>query len=371
MIYRSMIDAVEDYAIFMMSPDGTILSWNPGAEAMTGFVSLEMIGCNHSRLFLPADQERRLPERELRQVLNQQRLNQTGWRRRKDGSRFWTRSVLTLIYDDVDQIIGFANVMKDLTERLEIEQALVKAKEDAEQANRAKSDFLANMSHELRTPLNAIIGFADLMKHEIFGQLGDRRYQRYVEDIHASGTHLLEVMTQILDLSKLDAKAMHLSIEPTDLTRLVKQVASGMESLALTRGIDLSVVAGSRPCIDIDPFRLRQILFNLISNGLKFTQPGGKVSVEIAQTDSTTEILVRDNGIGMSKDEISVTLTRFGQIETSLTRRHDGTGLGLPIAKELTELMDGTFEIQSQKGVGTVARLIFPLPTKTSSTLQG
>jgi two-component system cell cycle sensor histidine kinase PleC len=152
---------------------------------------------------------------------------------------------------------------------------------------------------------------------------------------------------------------------------LVKQVVSGTESLALTRGIDLSVVAGSGFCIDIDPFRLRQILFNLISNGLKFTPPGGKVSVEIARTDSTMEILVRDNGIGMSAEEISVALTRFGQIETTLTRRHDGTGLGLPIAKELTELMGGSFEISSQKGVGTVARLIFPLPTETSSTLEG
>ncbi|MEL6318833.1 MAG: ATP-binding protein, partial [Pseudomonadota bacterium] len=249
----------------------------------------------------------------------------------------------------------------DVTEAKIAAAALELARRKAEDANRVKSEFLANMSHELRTPLNAIIGFSEIMKDQVFGPLDDR-YQEYAANVHKSGRHLLDLINDILDLSKIEAGRVEIVEEPTDVFELLDECRMLLEEQVQTAGLTCSVtVAQNTPRLSIDMRRIKQVLLNLMSNAIKFTEPGGglRLSAEIAPAGGVV-IAVADDGIGMSPDEIPRALAKFGQIDGELTRKHDGSGLGLPIAKSLIELHGGVFELRSTKGVGTEVRLHLP-----------
>ena len=232
----------------------------------------------------------------------------------------------------------------------------------AEAANRAKTEFLANMSHELRTPLNAIIGFSEIAKGEIFGPLGSPRYRDYMEDIHSSGEHLLEVINDILDISKVEAGELDLNEEPVrladviaDSLRLVTPRAE-QAGLALTHTIDPSL-----PELRADARMVKQGLINLLSNAVKFTPEGGQVRVDArCRPGGPLVVSVADSGIGIAKSDIPRVLSPFGQVEGSLSRNFQGTGLGLSIAKSFVEAHGGKLQIESKPGEGTVVSLCFP-----------
>ena len=241
------------------------------------------------------------------------------------------------------------------------QERLIAAKEAAEAASRAKSEFLANMSHELRTPLNAIIGFSGLMSDRMFGPLTDK-YVEYANMIGSSGQHLLAIITEILELAKADADRLMLAeeeIEIDDVTKLASQIVQDMAERA---DIDfISESAAPLPRIMGDPAKLTQILVNLLSNAIKFTAAGGSVRLNVEYRDGQGITLrVEDTGIGMSPEQIPIALAPFGQISNSLTRNHDGVGLGLPLTKRLAELHGGTIEIRSEPGQGTVASVHLP-----------
>ena len=228
-------------------------------------------------------------------------------------------------------------------------------------ADQAKSQFLATMSHELRTPLNAIIGFSEIMKAEILGPLGSERYQDYADSICRSGHHLLNLINDILDISKLDVGQLELDKVPLDprdvvdscLQLLAPQVENARIRLAASFGAEL-------PVMQADGARLRQVLLNLISNAVKFTPEGGEVTIAVSRAGKGVRIAVSDTGIGMSPSQIPRALERFGQIESTLARKYQGTGLGLPLAKRLVELHGGTLEIESEVGVGTTVTVWLP-----------
>jgi signal transduction histidine kinase len=233
--------------------------------------------------------------------------------------------------------------------------------EAAAAGSQAKSQFLATMSNELRTPLNAIIGFSEIMALESLGPLGNPRYKEYAELVHASGSHLLSLINDILDFSKIDAGRLELHEELLDVDEIVR------ETLKMTRGqADAAGVRMAEPaCTDIpmlraDRRRLRQILLNLLSNAIKFTASGGEIRVSAVHTDEGIAITVADNGIGMAAADIPKALERFGQIDSSLGRKYEGTGLGLPLSKRLAELHGGTLVIESALGVGTRVTINFP-----------
>ncbi len=257
---------------------------------------------------------------------------------------------------------GFRGTGRDITEQKLREEALVEAKHHAEIANRAKSEFLANMSHELRTPLNAIIGFAEIMKDGRLGPIGNPRYVEYLNDIHLSGHHLLELISDVLDLSKIESGTVKLDREDLDVAKVIGTCVNLIRPRAEAGQLEIiQDLPPSLPLLRADSRALKQILVNLLSNAVKFTLPGGKIQVS-ARSDpgGGHAIQVSDTGIGIDAADIPRALDRFQQIDGRLDRKYEGTGLGLALSKSLIDLHAGTLELESQVGVGTTVTIRFP-----------
>ncbi len=239
---------------------------------------------------------------------------------------------------------------------------LAAARDAAEQANAAKSDFLARISHEIRTPLNAIIGFAEVMMEERFGPIGSERYKDYLKDVHASGAHVLSLVNDLLDLSKIEAGKMELEFDRVDANAVISECASIMQTQANQEKIVMRLALADRlPPIRADERSLKQILLNLLSNALKFNEPGGQVIVSSALTDSGYVVIrVKDTGIGMSEEDVQTALEPFKQVATA--HKKPGTGLGLPLTKALIEANHASFTIRSRKKEGTLIEVAFPPP---------
>jgi len=251
---------------------------------------------------------------------------------------------------------------KSQTRIVELAESYEQEKIRAEEANQSKSEFLANMSHELRTPLNAINGFSDIMKKEMFGALGDPRYKEYVSDILFSGQHLLSLINDILDMSKIEAGKMNLHVETVDVNELVQQVIRIVRGRAEENGQKLVYDTVETREIEADPRHVKQVLLNLITNAIKFTPEGGVVSVDVSIKSAGVIIQVSDTGIGISPEDLERLGNPFEQVENENTRQVEGTGLGLALSKSLVELHGGNFKIESVVGEGTT--VIFTLPNK-------
>ena len=241
-------------------------------------------------------------------------------------------------------------------------EALGRAHDEAVAANRTKTEFLANMSHELRTPLNAIIGLSELMRRELFGPVGNTQYRGYIEDINTSGAHLLSLIDEILDLSKIEAGRVELRESEVDLSVALEVCLRLVRGRADAAGLSLEHrCSDALPEVRVDPVKLKQILLNLLSNAVKFTPRGGRVSVRCNRAeDGGIEIAVEDTGIGMRREDIPIALEPFRQIDRSAIRPSEGTGLGLPLACKLAELHGATLQIDSTPGKGTRVAMRLP-----------
>jgi two-component system, cell cycle sensor histidine kinase PleC len=264
--------------------------------------------------------------------------------------------------DPAGQVINVVTVSLDITERKEAEEQLRDAKEAAELANRTKTEFMANMSHELRTPLNAIIGFADIIRAELLGAVGAPRYREYARDIGDSARHLLSIINDILDVSKIEAGKLELHEDAIDLDGLMEDVLRLVHERAEMAGVRLqSDFRQKVPDLYADQRKLKQILLNLISNAVKFTPAGGTVTLSRhVGSDGGIVMSVTDTGIGIAPEHIPIATARFGQVDSSMTRRYSGTGLGLPLTIGLVELHRGKLSIQSELGRGTTVTVAMP-----------
>ena len=269
-----------------------------------------------------------------------------------------TRAIVSGKGEEAPMVV---TVSVDVTDRVTAVRRESEARVLAEAGNRAKNEFLANMSHELRTPLNAIIGFADVMAKGIFGPIGNPRYTDYSRDISSSAQHLLAIIDDILDLAKIEETKLQIDYEMFELDAVVEETLVLMTPEAARAGIALSArIAPTLRPMYADRRRVKQCLVNTISNAVKFSEKGTIVSVRAHAAADATVIEVEDHGIGMSREEIDIALTRFGQVEEALTKSRKGTGLGLPLTKEFVEIHGGRLQIESEKGHGTIVRLIFP-----------
>jgi signal transduction histidine kinase len=253
-------------------------------------------------------------------------------------------------------------VTSDITHLKRAEAELRQAKEQAELANRAKSAFLANMSHELRTPLNAIIGFAEIIQMEMLGPVGTERYLEYATDIGTSGHHLLNLINDLLDLSKIEAGKLELHEAWIDIPATVETCLRFVKERALNHGVELATeLIGTLPPLWADERAMKQILLNLLSNAVKFTPQGGRVTVRaMIDGERRLRLAVSDTGIGIAEKDMPRVLEAFGQIDSAMNRKHAGTGLGLPLTRSLIELHGGVFSIESEPGKGTTVSARFP-----------
>lgn len=254
----------------------------------------------------------------------------------------------------------------EIAERQRAEEELRRAKEIAEAASRAKTEFLANMSHELRTPLNAIIGFSDMIRNQVFGKVADcamsQKYLEYIDNIHDSGCHLLKIINDILDVSRIEVGKVKLNEELLDLREVVKATERLIHSQADKNKVKVvPVLPDAFPMLMGDERILKQTVLNLVSNAVKFTPEGGSVTIstEVAD-DGWIELRVKDTGIGIAPEDHTKVMQPFGQVDSSLSRRHEGTGLGLPLSKTFMELHGGALLLDSALGQGTTITLRFP-----------
>ncbi|MBS7539304.1 sensor histidine kinase [Ancylobacter lacus] len=358
---RSILDTATD-GVVLINRAGTILSFNRSAEALFGFEAAEIQGEAFTLLFAPESHRAAidyldgLATNGVASVLNDGR-EVIG--REREGGLIPLFMTIGRVGEEADK---YCAVLRDITQWKRAEEELTEAKRNAEKASLAKSDFLAKISHEIRTPLNAIIGFSEVMVGERFGPIGNERYRTYLRDIHASGEHLISLINDLLDLSKIEAGKLDLAFTSVALNEIIQQCMGIMQPQANRERIIIrSSLAAELPPVVADARSMRQIVLNLVSNSIKFTRPGGQVILSTALTELGEVVLrVRDTGIGMSEADIATAMEPFRQLPTSVRTTTEGTGLGLPLTKALAEANRATFSIRSAVDSGTMVEITFP-----------
>ena len=361
---RLLVHSVKDYAIFMLDPGGHISSWNEGAQRIKQYTAEEIIGRHFSVFYPPEDVAAGKPAWELEVAVQDGRVEDEGWRVRRDGTRFWGNVVITALRNPAGELVGFTKVTRDLTERREAEaKALESARRaaEAEAANRAKSEFLAALSHELRTPLNAIGGYAELMAMGLGGEVSDEQ-RAYLDKIQTSQRHLLQLINDLLNFSRIEAGRLEYDIARVPLQASVGSVAAMLEPQATQKGVRL-VLGPCPPSLQAlgDPVKVEQVILNLCSNAVKFTGAGGRVEVGCEDRGAHVAVVVSDTGVGIPADQAERIFEPFVQLGRGLTTQHEGTGLGLAISRDLARAMGGDLTVRSKPGQGSTFTFTLPV----------
>lgn len=355
-----------DDAIISKTLDGHITSWNRGAQELFGYTADEAIGQSALILIPPerADEEMHI----LASLANGQKVPHFDTvRRTKDGRLIDVSVTISPIHDAQGNVVGGSKIARNITEQRQAEASRRKAERLEEEnrqmveANRIKNQFLANMSHELRTPLNAIIGFADLL-HAGAVPTESPKHKEFVGHIADSGRHLLQLINDVLDLSKVEAGKFEFAPEAMDLERVVKDVVNTMRTMIERKSLTVQIdIDATLKGIELDPARFKQVLYNYQSNAVKFTPDGGRIHARaMAEGSDRFRLEVEDSGIGIAAADIPRLFVEFQQLDASLTKKYQGTGLGLALTRRLVEAQGGTVGVRSEVGVGSVFHLVLP-----------
>jgi PAS domain S-box-containing protein len=379
--FRLLVEAVGDYAIYMLDPLGHVATWNVGAQNLKGYQASEIIGKSFSAFFPEEDVRAGKPERELQAALEHGRFEEEAYRVRKDGTRFWANVVLTPMRTASGHLLGFAKVTRDLTQRLHSERtarelareqaARAQAEQDevrlreaavrAEEANRIKDEFLATVSHELRTPLNAILGWASLLR----ARNPEPAIAQGVEVIHRNAVSQSKIIEDILDVSRIITGKLRLDVKAADLVAIVQDAIEVIRPSAIAKDLAIDFDSAQEKCeLIADPERLQQVVWNLLSNAVRFSQRGGRISVGLGCDPLEVVLSVRDTGAGIEPSFLPFVFDRFKQADSSSTRRVGGLGLGLAIVRHLVELHGGRVAAESQ-GVGHGATFRVAIPIRS------
>jgi len=359
--YRAFFDhAVE--GIFRTTPEGHYLAVNQALADIYGYPTPEalIIGLTDIIAQLYADPKRRAEFRDLMQA-NDVVTHFVSEIHHRSGRRIWISENARAVRDWSGELLCYEGTAEDVTEKFEQERTLRAALRQAEIANKMKAAFLAAMSHELKTPLNAVLGFSEIIRDEVLGPIGHDAYRDYAGNIHQSGTRLLSVINDILDVSRLEGGLLTIDARPENVLDVVESAVKLARGITHDRRRIVVDVAADMPALLVDPRRLAQALGNLLANALKFTPETGSVRFAAQpQPDGGVHLLVEDTGIGMAKETVAAALEPFRQLDGTLSRRFEGAGLGLYIAKALAELHGGVLTIDSAVGEGTAVTVALP-----------
>jgi PAS domain S-box-containing protein len=373
--FRLLVEGVADYAIFMLDPNGQVSTWNSGAERIKGYTAAEIIG-RHFSIFYPDQvKESRWPEHELNVAAESGSFNDIGWRVRKDGTTFWANVTITALRDDTGKLVGFAKLTRDLTEakRVEAVESASQQREEmldaersarmtAQRATRLKDEFLATLSHELRTPLSAILGWTQVLLRGAIPK-GPEEQKRAIEVIDRNARAQVQLIDDLLDLSRIMTGKLRLDLSQVSFSSVVTAAVDSAKPAAEAKGIRLKAILGAgRDIVSADSGRLQQVVWNLLTNALKFTPKGGQVQVLLQRVNSHVELSISDTGIGISPNYLPHVFDRFSQKDTSTTRAFSGLGLGLAICKQLVDLHGGEISAVSEgEGRGATFSVHLPL----------
>ena len=370
---RLLIEGVADYALFMLDVNGRVASWNVGAQRIKGYTADDIVG-QHFSIFYPQEaKDSGWPEHELREAAEKGRFVDTGWRVRKDGSTFWANVTITAMRDDSGRLVGFAKLTRDMTEskrveaieiasqqREEILDAERNARMVAQRATRIKDEFLATLSHELRTPLSSILGWTQILLKGLATSPADQR--RAIEVIDRNAHAQVQLIDDLLDLSRIMTGKLRLDLQQVAVLDVVQAAIDSAAPAAAAKDIRLrSLLDPSRMMVNGDASRLQQVVWNLLTNAIKFTPKGGQIQVLLQRVNSHIELSVADSGIGIPENFIDRVFDRFSQRDSSTTRVHGGLGLGLAICKQLVELHGGVIHATSP-GEGQGSTFFVELP---------
>ncbi len=366
---RKLTRAVEQSgsAVVITDLEGGIEFVNPKFSEMTGYPADEVLGSN-PRIVKSGEMNEEVYGTLWRAITSGKEWRGELCNKRKDGSLYWVTAAISPVKGPGGSTTHYVAIEEDITDRKKAAEELLKAKEGAEIANRAKTEFLANMSHELRTPLNSIIGFAQIISNETFGPVKHDQYKDYANDISNSGMHLLELINDILDVSRIETDSFSLQEQDIDVVELMRTCARLIRERADAAGLKIEADIPTRfPKLHADERRVKQILLNMLANAVKFTEEGGRVGLNVKLTrDGGMEFEITDTGIGIAEEDIETVMSPFGQVDSSLARKYEGAGLGLPLSRKLVELHGGALELNSELGVGTRIAVRFP-PDRTLS----
>ncbi len=351
--FRLLLENVKDYAIFFLDTEGRIIRWSLGAERILGYQEAEILGQPSSVIFTPEDLQHGVDKQELEQAVTDGRAEDERWHIRKDDTRFWASGITTPLRDEMGQLHGFSKIMRDFTDRKRAEdernQLLAREQEArtaAEAANRLKDEFLATLSHELRSPLNAMLGWTRLLNSRKFDEATTTRAMQTIERSAKSQAQLVE---DLLDVSRIIQGKLRLNVRPVELISAIESAIETVRPAAEAKEIRIqSVLDPSAGLVAGDFDRLQQVVWNLLSNGIKFTPKGGCVMVRLERVNSHVEITVSDTGKGIDPEFVPYVFERFRQADSSSTRVYSGLGLGLAIVRHLVELHGGTVAAYSE-----------------------
>ncbi|MFZ5666084.1 MAG: ATP-binding protein [Pseudomonadota bacterium] len=336
--FRLVIEGVRDYGIFALDPDGKVISWNTGAERIKGWTSDEILG-RHFSTFYPGDDAHDRSMRNLAEAVRDGRMEDEGWRVRKDGTLFWANVVITALRDEAGELRGFSKVTRDITERRRAQEALEHARQEAEQASTAKSLFLSRMSHELRTPLNAILGFAQLLELDHSGR--GKTDAASIDQILRAGRHLLALIDEVLDIARIEAGKLGMEIVPVALSGTISEAVGLSLPEAESHRIAIRHETAHLAPVAADRRRLLQVLLNLLSNAIKYNRPGGEVVITAQVAGERVRVEVVDSGIGVDPGQAGELFQPFTRLAAGAART-EGTGLGLSLSRALIEAMGGS-----------------------------